>query len=394
MKIFELEEVQGYYNNSNPAKIKIAGIGGGGCNAVNSMIASNLQGVEFIAVNTDAQALELSLAHQRVQIGNSLTKGLGSGANPEIGKQAALEDRSLIEDALRGADMVFITAGMGGGTGTGASPVVAEIARELNILTTAVVTRPFLFEGNKRGRNAEQGIKELQKHVDSIIVIHNSRLLNITEKETTWLQALNLANDVLRQAVRGISDLILVPGLINQDFADIRTILANSGRSLMGIGNASGEHRAIDAAKMAITSPLLEETSIDGAKGVLINITGGSSLSFHEVHEAASLVRDAVHEDAEIIFGSVIDPDLDDKIVVTVIATGFEEKTRAVMPSYDKWRPSKDINTLKGSHRLLSKDTLKLEDENYLDVPTFMRKNGFTDDKSVTIENAHITPPN
>jgi cell division protein FtsZ len=376
MKIFELEEVQGNYTN-NPAKIKIAGIGGGGSNAINSMIASNLQGVEFIAVNTDAQALELSLAHQRVQIGNSLTKGLGSGADPETGRLAALEDRNLIEDALRGADMVFITAGMGGGTGTGASPIVAEIAREMGILTTAVVTRPFLFEGNKRSRNAEQGIKELQKHVDSIIVIHNSRLLNITERETTWLHALNIANDVLRQAVKGISDLILVPGLINQDFADIKTILANSGRSLMGIGSAGGENRAVNAAKMAITSPLLEETSIDGAKGVLINITGGSSLSFHEVHEAASLVRDAVHEDAEIIFGSVIDPDLDDKIIVTVIATGFEEKTQAVMPSYDKWRPSKDVSTLKGSYRVLSKETLKENDESYLDVPTFMRKNGY-----------------
>lgn len=376
MKIFELEEVQGNYTN-NPAKIKIAGIGGGGSNAINSMIASNLQGVEFIAINTDAQALELSLAHQRVQIGNSLTKGLGSGADPETGRLAALEDRNLIEDALRGADMVFITAGMGGGTGTGASPIVAEIAREMGILTTAVVTRPFLFEGNKRSRNAEQGIKELQKHVDSIIVIHNSRLLNITEKETTWLHALNIANDVLRQAVKGISDLILVPGLINQDFADIKTILANSGRSLMGIGSASGENRAVNAAKMAITSPLLEETSIDGAKGVLINITGGSSLSFHEVHEAASLVRDAVHEDAEIIFGSVIDPDIDDKIIVTVIATGFEEKSQAVMPSYDKWRPSKDISTLKGSYRVLSKETLKENDESYLDVPTFMRKNGY-----------------
>jgi cell division protein FtsZ len=376
MKIFELEEVQHNYTN-NPAKIKIAGVGGGGSNAINSMIASNLQGVEFIAINTDAQALELSLAHQRVQIGNSLTKGLGSGADPETGRLAALEDRSLIEDALRGADMVFITAGMGGGTGTGASPVIAEIAREMGILTTAVITRPFLFEGNKRARNAELGIKELQKYVDSIIIIHNSRLLNITEKETTWLHALNIANDVLRQAVKGISDLILVPGLINQDFADIKTILANSGRSLMGIGSASGDNRAVNAAKMAITSPLLEETSIDGARGVLINITGGSSLSFHELHEAASLVRDAVHEDAEIIFGSVIDPDLDDKIIVTVIATGFEEKSQAVMPSYDKWRPSKDINTLKGSYRLLSKETLRENDESYLDVPTFMRKNGY-----------------
>ncbi len=377
MKIFDLEEVQHNFTN-NPAKIKIVGVGGGGSNAVNSMIASNLQGVEFIAVNTDSQALELSLAHQRVQIGNSLTKGLGSGAKPEVGKEAAMEDRHLIEDALRGADMIFITAGMGGGTGTGASPIVAEIAREAGILSTAVVTKPFLFEGNKRARNAEQGIKELQKYVDSIIVVHNQRLLNISNKETTWLQALNLANDVLRQAVKGISDLILVPGLINHDFANIKTILADSGRSLIGIGSASGEDRAVHAAKMAITSPLLEETSIDGAKGVLINITGGSSLSFYEVNEASSLIRDSVHDDAEIIFGSVIDPDLDDQVLVTVIATGFEEKVQAVMPSLDKWRPSsKEATVLKGSYKVLAKDTLKATDESYLDVPTFMRRNGF-----------------
>lgn len=380
MQIFEMEEVQG-----NTAKIKIVGVGGGGSNAVNSMIASSLLGVEFIAVNTDAQALESSLAHQRLQIGSALTKGLGAGANPEVGRQAALEDRELIEKALKGADMVFVTAGMGGGTGTGAAPVIAEAAKELGILTAAVVTRPFLFEGNKRSRNAEQGIKELIKHVDAIIIVHNNRLLDITEKHTPWLQALNLANDVLRQAVKGISDLILVPGLINQDFADIRTILSNSGRALMGIGNADGENRAVNAAKMAIKSPLLEETSIDGAKGLLINITGGPSLSFHEVNEAASLVREAADEDAEIIFGSVIDPDLDEKIVVTVIATGFEEKPRAVMPSYDKWRPSKDVNTLKGSSRLLSKDVMMESSENYLDVPTFMRKNGVTDDKEITI---------
>ncbi len=372
MRIFEMEEIQ-----NRAAKIKIVGVGGGGSNAVNSMIASSLQGVEFIAINTDAQALESSLAHQRLQIGNSLTKGLGAGASPEIGRQAAIDDKDFIEDVLKGGDMVFVTAGMGGGTGTGASPIVAEAAKEQGILTAAVVTRPFLFEGNKRARNAEQGIKELKKHVDAIIIIHNNRLLDITEKHTPWLQALNLANDVLRKAVKGISDLILVPGLINQDFADIKTILSDSGRALMGIGSADGENRAVTAAKIAIKSPLLEETSIDGAKGVLINITGGSSLSFHEVHEAASLIRDAADEDAEIIFGSVIDPDLDEKIIVTVIATGFEDKPRAVMPSYDKWRPSRDVNTLKGSNRVLSKDTLKESDENYLDIPTFIRKDSF-----------------
>lgn len=381
MQIFDMEEIQ----NKVTAKIKIVGVGGGGSNAVNSMIASSLSGVEFIAINTDAQALESSLANQCIQIGNTLTKGLGAGANPEVGRQAALDDRSLIEQAIGGADMVFITAGMGGGTGTGAAPVVAETAKQMGILTTAVVTRPFLFEGNKRARNAEQGIKELRKYVDSIIIIHNNRLLDITEKHTPWLQALNLANDVLRQAVKGISDLILVPGLINQDFADIKTILLDSGRALMGIGNAEGENRAVNAAKMAIKSPLLEETSIDGAKGVLINITGGSSLSFHEVNEAASLVREAADEDAEIIFGSVIDPDMDDRIIVTVIATGFEEKPRAVMPSYDKWRPSRDVNTLKGAGRLLSKELMIEGGENYLDVPTFMRKNGVTDDNEIRI---------
>lgn len=379
MKIFEMDEIQ-----NAAAKIKIVGVGGGGSNAVNSMIASSLEKVEFIAVNTDAQALETSLAHQSLQIGNSLTKGLGAGASPEIGRQAALDDKDLIEEAVQGADMVFITAGMGGGTGTGASPIVAEAAKEQGILTAAIVTRPFLFEGNKRSRNAEQGIKELKKHVDALIVIHNNRLLDITEKDTPWLQALNLANDVLRQAVKGISDLILVPGLINQDFADIKTILSDSGRALMGIGTAEGENRAVNAAKMAIKSPLLEETSIDGAKGVLINISGGSSLSFHEVHEAGSLIKEAAHEDAEIIFGSVIDPDLDEKISVTVIATGFEEKRRTVMPAYDKWRPSRDTNTLRSSSRVLAKDTSKSTDneESYLDVPTFMRKTEF-DDKDV-----------
>ncbi|UCD36539.1 MAG: cell division protein FtsZ [Nitrospiraceae bacterium] len=374
-----MEEVQG-----KNAKIKIAGVGGGGSNAVNSMIASNLQGVEFIAINTDAQALESSLAHQRLQIGSALTKGLGAGANPEVGRQAALDDRDLIEDALKGADMVFVTAGMGGGTGTGAAPVVAEVSREMGVLTAAVVTRPFLFEGNKRGRNAEQGIKELKKHVDAIIIVHNNRLLDITEKSTPWLQALNLANDVLRQAVKGISDLILVPGLINQDFADIRTILSDSGRALMGVGVADGENRAVTAAKMAIKSPLLEETSIDGARGVLINITGGSSLSFHEVNEAASLIREAADHDAEIIFGSVIDPDLDEKIVVTVIATGFGDQQRVVVPAYEKWRASRDASAVRPSSRVLSKDSLRENEESYLDVPTFMRKNGLgREDKDI-----------
>jgi len=377
MRIFELEEVK-----NSSAKIKVVGVGGGGSNAVNGMIAANLQGIEFIVVNTDAQALESSLAHQRIQIGSSLTKGLGAGADPEIGRQAAWEDRDLIEEAIKGADMIFVTAGMGGGTGTGASPIVAEVAKELGILTTAVVTKPFLFEGNKRARNAEQGVKELKKHVDAFIIVHNNRLLSITEKDTPWLQALSLANEVLKQAVRGISDLMLVPGLINHDFADIQTIMAGSGRALMGIGNAMGENCALNSAKMAISSPLLEESSIDGAKGVLINITGGSSLSLHDVNEAASLVRDAAHEDANIIFGSVIDPNLDDEVIVTVIATGFEDKPKMVMPSYDKWRPSREVFSLKGSEKILSKKISQGIDESDLDVPTFMRKTGFSHNSS------------
>jgi cell division protein FtsZ len=377
MKIFELEEVK-----DTSAKIKVVGVGGGGSNAVNGMIASNFQGVEFLAINTDAQALESSLAHQKVHIGNSLTKSLGAGADPEIGRQAAIDDKEMIKDAIKGADMIFITAGMGGGTGTGASPIVAEIAKELRILVTAVVTKPFLFEGNKRSRNADQGIKELKKNVDAIITVHNNRLLSITEKETPWLQALNLANDVLRQAVRGISDLILVPGLINHDFADIRTIMAESGKALMGIGKSKGENRATDAAKLAISSPLLEESSIEGAQGVLINITGGSSLALHEINEAASLVRDAAHDEANIIFGSVVDPDLDDEIVVTIIATGFEDKPKMVMPSYEKWRPSREFNSLRGADRVLLKDSFKKVNEDNLDVPTFMRKAGLNNDSS------------
>lgn len=374
MKIFEMEEVK----NSSAAKIKVVGVGGGGSNAVNGMIASNIQGIEFIAINTDAQALESSLAHQKIQIGIS---GLGAGANPEIGRQAALDYMDLIRDAVKGADMIFITAGMGGGTGTGASPIVADVAKELGILTTAVVTKPFLFEGSKRAQNAEAGLKELRKNVDAIITIHNNRLLSVTDKNTPWLQALSLANDVLRQAIKGISDLILVPGLINHDFADIKAIMAESGRALMGIGSARGESRAPNAAKIAISSPLLEEPSIDGARGLLINITGGSSLALHEVNEAASLVREAVHEDANIIFGSVIDPDLDDEVIVTVIATGFEDKAQQMaMPSYDKWRPSKEVFTLKGSEKILSKEMPFNLDQTDLNIPTFMRKAGFNPD--------------
>ncbi len=382
MKIFEIEEVK------SSAKIKVVGVGGGGGNAVNGMIAAGLQGIEFIVVNTDLQAIDSSLAHQKVQIGAGLTKGLGAGAYPEVGKQAALDDKGALANAVKGADMLFITAGMGGGTGTGASPVIAEAARELGILTVGVVTKPFLFEGSKRARNAEEGIKELKKYVDAIIVIQNHKLLNITDKNVTWLEGFRLANDVLRQAIKGISDLILVPGLINLDFADIRTIIKDSGKALMGIGSSGGNNNKAEfSAKTAISSPLLEETSIGGAKRVLINITGGPSLSLHEVSEASSLIRDAVHEDANIIFGSVIDPDLDDEIVVTVIATGFEEKPQAVMTSYEKWTPSKEALTLKGSGKILSKQVQSAMslDENTLDVPTFLRKGGLNTETDLPV---------
>lgn len=370
MTIFHLEEVQ----NKN-AKIKVIGVGGGGGNAVNSMIAASLEGVEFIVVNTDAQVLESSLAHRKIQIGSSLTKGLGAGANPDIGMQAAIEDRGIIEEAIEGADMVFITAGMGGGTGTGAAPVIAELAREKGILTVAVITRPFLFEGGKRARNADHGIKELKKHVDSMVLVHNNRILSVADKDTPWLKALELANDVLRQAVKSITDLIFVPGLINQDFADIRTILSNSGRTVMGIGSGNGEKRAEQAARMAINSPLLEETSINGARSVLVNITGGTSLTIHEINDAASLIRDVAHEDAEIIFGSVIDSDLDNEIIVTVIATCFDEQKQPTTTGYDIWRPiPSQGHSLKGSGNILSKTVIPIKTEDNLDVPTFMRK--------------------
>ncbi|MBI4826832.1 MAG: cell division protein FtsZ [Nitrospirae bacterium] len=372
MQIFQMDEVQ----NKN-ARIKVVGVGGGGGNAVNSMIAASLEGVEFIVVNTDAQVLESSLAHRRIQIGGSMTKGLGAGANPEVGRQAAMADRDVIAEALNGADMVFITAGMGGGTGTGAAPVIAELTREMGILTVAVVTRPFLFEGGKRSKNADHGIKELKKHVDSIVLVHNNRILSVADKDTPWLKALELANDVLRQAVKSITDLIFLPGLINQDFADIRTILSNSGRTVMGIGNGAGEKRSEQAARMAINSPLLEETSINGARSVLVNITGGTSLTIHEVNEAASLIRDVAHEDAEIIFGSVIDSDLDNEIIVTVIATSFDEQKQPTTIGLDKWRPAvSQGQSLKGSGNILSKAMAPIEVKDDLDVPTFMRKSG------------------
>jgi cell division protein FtsZ len=317
--MLEFEEVEvGQF-----ADIKVVGVGGGGSNAVNRMIDAGLQGVSFISLNTDAQALNHSLADHQLQIGAKLTKGLGAGADPAIGRKAAEESKEELYNLLQGADMVFITAGMGGGTGTGAAPIVAEVSKEIGALTVGVVTRPFSFEGRKRSEQAETGIQELKSKVDTLIVIPNDRLLQVVDKQTTITEAFRVADDVLRQGVQGISDLIAVPGLINLDFADVKTIMLSTGSALMGIGRATGERRAVEAANMAISSPLLE-TSIEGAKGVLLNITGGSDLGLFEVNEAAETIAAAADPDANIIFGAVIDESCNDEIRITVIATGFD----------------------------------------------------------------------
>jgi cell division protein FtsZ len=314
-----------------PAKIKVVGVGGGGGNAVNRMIQAGIKGVEFLVANTDVQAMRHSLAPTKLQIGGKLTKGLGAGANPEVGKQAALEDTDRILEALSGADMIFITTGMGGGTGTGAAPIIASLAAELGALTVAVVTKPFNFEGKRRRVQAEQGIRALRDTVDTLITIPNERLLNFVERATSLSDSFKIADDILRQAVQGISDLITVPGEINLDFADVKTIMHGMGMALMGTGVSSGEHRAVEAAQRAISSPLLEEASIEGAKGVLINVTGGPDMTLFEVHEAASIIQEAADEEANIIFGTVIDPKMKDEIKVTVIATGFDSATKGFL---------------------------------------------------------------
>lgn len=309
----------------NVAVIKVVGVGGAGNNAVNRMINAGLRGVEFITINTDAQALSISLANNRLQIGAKLTKGLGAGGNPEIGEKAAEESREEITEAIKGADMVFVTAGMGGGTGTGAAPIVAEIAKELGALTVGVVTKPFTFEGRRRAQQAEVGIENLRSKVDTLITIPNDKLLQVVDKHTSIVEAFRVADDVLRQGVQGISDLIAVPGLINLDFADVKTVMKDTGSALMGIGTASGENRATEAARMAISSPLLE-TSIEGARGVLLNITGGTTLGLFEINEAAEIIAQAVDPEANIIFGAVIDETLNDEVRITVIATGFNQQ--------------------------------------------------------------------
>ena len=311
------------------ANIKVIGIGGGGSNAVNRMIESGLEAVEFIAVNTDSQALLMSKSPKRMQIGEKLTRGLGAGARPDIGERAAQESRNDILEALRGADMVFITAGMGGGTGTGAAPVVAECAREVGALTVAVVTRPFTFEGPKRKKNADMGIEKLKQNVDAIITIPNDRLLQVVDKKTPMTKAFSIADDILRQGVKGISDLIVVPGIINLDFADVKSIMSNSGSALMGVGEASGDNAAVEAVKKAITSPLIE-TNVDSARGILINFMGATeSLPMAEIYEASTTVQEAAHPDAEIIWGVSADETLGDTIIVTIIATRFGEEESA-----------------------------------------------------------------
>jgi cell division protein FtsZ len=308
------------------ARIKVVGVGGGGSNAVNRMVEVGLNGVEFIVANTDVQALDHNRAGVKVQIGHKLTKGLGAGADPNVGRQAALEDTDTIIQALSGADMIFVTTGLGGGTGTGAAPVIASLASELGALTIAVVTKPFKFEGQKRAIQAEAGLEALRECVDTVITIPNERLLTIIDRKTSLTDAFTLADDVLRQAIQGISDLILVPGLINLDFADVKTIMSGMGVAMMGTGMSEGDGRAIQAAQKAIASPLLEDSSVQGARGVIINVTGGPDLSLMEVNEASCIIQEAAHEDANIIFGAVVDPNLVGKVKITVIATGFDRK--------------------------------------------------------------------
>ncbi|MHB0979689.1 MAG: cell division protein FtsZ [Thermoleophilia bacterium] len=351
------------------AVIKVVGVGGGGTNAVNRMVDAGLKGVEFIAVNTDAQALLMCDADVKIHIGGKITRGLGAGANPEVGRQAAEESRDELREALKGADMVFVTAGKGGGTGTGAAPVIAELARELGALTVGVVTKPFTFEGRKRASQAEQGIEALSRKVDTLIIIPNDRLLQVVERRTSIIEAFKVADDVLRQGVQGITDLITVPGLINLDFADVRTIMRNAGSALMGIGVASGENRGVEAARAAISSPLLE-SSIEGATGILLNITGGKDMGLFEVNEAAEIISGAADGEANVIFGAVIDEGLGDQMRVTVIATGFE--AGAVMaadsPEAEHAKGETSANLPFG----LEKPRFEMEDD-ILDIPPFLR---------------------
>lgn len=371
------------------ARLKVIGVGGGGGNAINRMINSGLDGVTFITANTDVQALKQNSAPFKYQLGAKLTKGLGAGSDPEVGRKAALEDDDVIVEMIQDAEMVFITAGMGGGTGTGAAPIIAEKAKEMGALTVAVVTKPFLFEGSFRARQAEIGLAELSDVVDTLITIPNQRLLSMVTKQTSMLEAFSLADEVLTQAVQGISDLIMIPGLINLDFADVKTIMADMGVALMGSARGSGDQRAIEAANKAISSPLLDDISIDGARGVLINITGGKDLGLHEISEAASIIQEAAHPDSNIIFGAVIDENLADEIRITVIATGFDTKSKIdkermerqfgtehapVYRKLDRQIPSPQKSYVSPFRKKVEPISGDFVIENDLDVPTFIRK--------------------
>jgi cell division protein FtsZ len=386
-----------------PVHIKVIGVGGGGCNAINTMIQAGLRHVEFVSANTDVQALGRSQASFKIQLGPERTRGLGAGARPEIGKESALESRDQIRECLEGAEMVFVTAGMGGGTGTGAAPIVAGIARELGILTVGVVTKPFQYEGHRRMSYAEEGLRELRRHVDTLLVIPNQRLLGIVDKSTPLLEAFKVADDVLRQAIQGIADVITTAGHVNVDFADVRTVMTYTGRAVMGMGISRGPNRAQEAAQKAINSPLLEDGSVTGARGVLLNITGGANMTLHEVGEAASIIQDAADPQANIIVGQVINPDLKEDLIVTVVATGFEKDEpparqtagarAAAAPSLGAAEPalagvrdaggdeqSKQIEKPAFLRRFTSKretqERLSLTTEDPWDVPTFLRKQG------------------
>jgi len=373
-------------NSMSSAKIKVIGIGGAGGNAVNTMISYDLKGVDFIAANTDAQALGASISPIKVQMGVEVTKGLGAGSNPDVGRRAAIETKDLLRNSVEGADMVFVTAGLGGGTGTGGAPIVAEISKELGILTVAVVTKPFLFEGKKRNQQAEDGIEELRKIVDTLIVVPNQRLLGLGGKALSLLEAFKKADDILYHAVKGISDLIMVPGLINLDFADVRSIMSEMGMALMGTGIASGDCRAVEAAQRAISSPLLEDNTIQGAHGILLNITGGPDMTLFEINEASSLIQSEAHEDANIIFGTVVDENMIDEIRITVIATGFNEpqKPNQVMKNIPRMGTHKreDLSMpayLRHEKPIDNVNVVKMgmvDDIDHLDleIPTFLRR--------------------
>jgi cell division protein FtsZ len=365
------------------ARIKVIGVGGGGGNAVNRMIDAGVKGVDFLVANTDAQALHASKAQVKIQLGAKLTKGLGAGANPEIGRRAALEDADKVLDALEGADMVFVTTGLGGGTGTGGAPIVASLARELHALTVAVVTKPFAFEGKRRMMQAEEGLAELSQSVDTVICIPNERLMQFVDKGTSFFEAFRIADDILRQGVQGISDIITITGIINRDFADIKTIMEGMGYAVMGTAVAEGENRAVEATNRAIASPLLEDASIDGAQGILLNITGSSKLTLYEVHEASTIVQEAAAENANIIFGAVHDESMGDAVKVTVIATGIKAEKMGIKPLQG---PSLAIRSAQQSARsaIAKKEKLPVEETpvemtteiggDDIDVPTFLRR--------------------